>query len=84
MLHQQPSSFISDFRTGVNDNVSHREQFRAHEAHGSVFSKNNEIVQLDTWKTQPSLNEHSSKSVSDPRSWATGSTSYADSQKHIR
>lgn len=61
VLHQQPSSFISDFITGVNnDNVSHREQFRAHEAHGSVFSKNNEIVQLDTWTTQPSLNEHSS------------------------
>lgn len=26
VLHQQPSSLISDFRTGVNDNVSHREQ----------------------------------------------------------
>lgn len=78
VLHQQHSSYISDFKSGVNDNMSHSEQFRAQQEHGNVFMKNSQIVLLDTWTTQQSLNEHPSVSVSDTRSWVTGNTSYAE------
>lgn len=34
VLHQQHSSYISDFKSGVNDNMSQSEQFRAQQEHG--------------------------------------------------
>lgn len=46
--------------------------------HNKNMEKNSEIVLLDTWTTQQSLNEHPSVSVSDTISCVTANTSYAE------